>query len=74
MEDKYRTDSRLALSQWDTSLQSNDVSYWLGANLESTLRYDGGYDYGDDHEHFITFATTELQYIKKNALWNVGHR
>ena len=28
----YRTDSTLAPSQWETSLQSN--SHWLGANLE----------------------------------------
>ena len=33
----YRADSRLAPSQWETSLQSNAVSHWLGANLESAL-------------------------------------
>ena len=33
-----RADSRLAPSQWETALQSNAVSYWLGANLESALR------------------------------------
>ena len=32
-------DSRLAPSQWETSLQSNAVSHWLGANLESALCY-----------------------------------
>ena len=32
-----RADSRLAPSQWETSLQSNAVSHWLGANLESAL-------------------------------------
>ena len=32
-----RTDSRFAPSQWETSLQSNAVSHWLGANLESAL-------------------------------------
>ena len=31
----HRTDSRLALSQWEMLLQSNAVSHWLGANLES---------------------------------------
>ena len=30
-----RADSRLAASQWEMSLQSNAVSHWLGANLES---------------------------------------
>ena len=33
----YRIDSRLAPSQWETSLRSNAVSHWLGANLESAL-------------------------------------
>ena len=32
-----RADSRLALWQWETSLQSNAVSHWLGTNLESAL-------------------------------------
>ena len=32
-----RADSRLAISQWETSLQNNAVSHWLGANLESAL-------------------------------------
>ena len=33
-----RTDSRLAPSQWGTSLQSNAVSHWPGANLLSALK------------------------------------
>ena len=32
-----RADSRLAPSQWEMLLQSNAVSHWLGANLESAL-------------------------------------
>ena len=32
-----RADSRIAPSQWETSLQSNAISHWLGANLESAL-------------------------------------
>ena len=32
-----RADSRLAPSQWETSLQNNTVSHWLGASLESAL-------------------------------------
>ena len=32
-----RADSRLAPSQWETPLQCNAVSHWLGANLESAL-------------------------------------
>ena len=38
---RYRADSRLAPSQWETLLQSNAVSHWLGATLESALRYPG---------------------------------
>ena len=33
----YRANSRLARSQWETSIQSNAVSHWLGASLESSL-------------------------------------
>ena len=32
-----RADSRFAPSQWETSLQSNAVSHWLGADQGSTL-------------------------------------
>ena len=31
----HKADSRLVPSQWEMSLQSNAVSHWLGANLES---------------------------------------
>ena len=30
-------DSRFAPSQWETALLCNDISHWLGANLESAL-------------------------------------
>ena len=33
----HRADSRHARSKWETSLQSNAVSHWLGANLGSAL-------------------------------------
>ena len=32
---RCRVDSRFAPSQWEKSLQSNAVSHWLGASLES---------------------------------------
>ena len=32
-----RVDSRFVLSQWETLLQSNAASHWLGTNLESAL-------------------------------------
>ena len=37
MDQLNMADSRPAPSQWETSLQSNAVSHWLGANLESAL-------------------------------------
>ena len=36
---KHRADSRLAPSQWETVLQCNAVSHWLGANLESACKH-----------------------------------
>ena len=33
----YQADSRFAPSQWETALLCNDVSHWLGANLETAL-------------------------------------
>ena len=33
----FRADSRFAPSKWEKSLQSNAVSHWLGASLESAL-------------------------------------
>ena len=33
----FRADARFASSQWETALQSNAVSHWLGANLDSAL-------------------------------------
>ena len=42
MSKPIQADSRLAQSQWETSLQSNAVSHWLGANLESTLLHQEG--------------------------------
>ena len=38
-EMECRADSRIALNQWETSLQSNAVSHWLGANLESAMEW-----------------------------------
>ena len=35
----FQTDSKLIPSHWETSLQDNAVSHWLGANLESALKW-----------------------------------
>ena len=33
----HRADSRFAPSQWETALLCNDISHWLGTNLDSAL-------------------------------------
>ena len=44
MENVYhRADFRFVPSQWETSLQSNAVSHWLGTNLESALYHKAAY-------------------------------
>ena len=40
-----RTKSRFAPSQWETVLFCNDVSHWLGANLESALNPENMAEY-----------------------------
>ena len=44
-----RTDSRFAPSQWETPLLCNDISHWLGTNLESTLKYIEKFDHSFCH-------------------------
>ena len=54
MAAQFRFDSRLSTSQWETSLQSNTVSHWLGTNLESTLTvdYHMTINYTPEHQPF----------------------
>ena len=51
---------RLASRQWETSLQSNAVSHWLGANLESALEYITFVPLSDDWGDILYF---------KNCSW-----
>ena len=37
MSKQYRPDSRFVPNQWETALLCNDVSHWLGANLEYAI-------------------------------------
>ena len=46
-------DSRFAPNQWETSLQSNAVSHWLGANLESALDSNVFAGPGVEKFHFV---------------------
>ena len=58
MGSSIRADSRLASSQWETSLQCNPVSDWLGANLESALQY-------------YIMLHTSLQLLRQNKIQNL---
>ena len=66
--DKWResycsADARLAPSQWETSLQSNAVSHWLGANLDSALLYKWGICWKDKTDkHHIRLRTYNISY------------
>ena len=62
----YRADSRLAPSQWETSLRSNTVSHWLGANPESALWYEKGYRGVPVWKQYITADPIKLSSIHCN--------
>ena len=75
--DFTRADSRLAPSQWQTSLQSNAVSHWLDANLESALLYWSRLLTNADYWHWMmapwpgtTFPTSYLCHTKCGPLGN----
>ena len=55
----YRADSRSAPSQWEMSLQSNTVSNWLAANLESALGISL-------HEITLRWMSVELIHISQH--------
>ena len=52
----FRADIRFASSQWETALLCNDVSHWLGVNLESALRLLGcRFHIMDNKSYFFVF-------------------
>ena len=61
----HRVDSRLAPSQWEILLQSNAVSHWLGANLESALlqHYGNNEAMKFDYLHTIKIQTYNTENI-----------
>ena len=66
-----RADSTLAPSQWETSLQSNAVSHWLGVNLESALRLQTKNQPSSEHKELwisLDFPVGNFQCLK-----NGGH-
>ena len=66
---KCRADSRFAPSRWETALLCNDVSYWLGANLESTLEYA----FPICHKNIIQNNRVELSPARLSALCKLTH-
>ena len=67
---KYcRADSRFEPSQWETSLQSNAVSHWLGANLESALcNLAGFYTPADSWMLLFAKGTTINTHVNVNLI------
>ena len=58
----YSAESRLRPSQWETLLQSNAVSHWLGANLGSALNIESSQTRtqeqieDDPFQHWISYS------------------
>ena len=80
-----RADSMFAPSQWETSLQSNDVSHWLGANIESALRFcwqcQAHSDAESTHAVILKHSSHELTGLHHHdscwcpgAKWAPGHQ
>ena len=59
-----------APSQWETALQSNAVSHWLGANLESALQYTMIWQAAQQWQ-MIKFWTHEIHPISPPQVWTV---
>ena len=80
----FRADSRLAPSQWETSLQSNAVSHWLGANLETALHFThmigiSPWEKSPDvlgvfsplsYAHYIDINTMKFTFVKNTSPFN----
>ena len=70
----YKVDSRFAPSQWETALLCNDVSHWLGANLESALNiaHKGCYRSGPHVNLKILFTGVKIHIMKISYVNNVN--
>ena len=63
-----RVDSRFAPSQWETALLCNDVSDWLGASLESALRFRRRNGTSGHQDNVSSGFTMPLQQQHKNII------
>ena len=66
------TDSRLAPNQWETSLQCNAISHWLGANLESALSQVTLSKWLKQPNHSKQNATKTTDSISIRMLWTLA--
>ena len=58
LKEVSKIDTNLAPSQWETPLQSNAISYWLGANLESAGNILGLHPVNEGRRHKVTPSLT----------------
>ena len=65
-----RADSTFAPIQWETSLQSNAITHWLGAILESALSMSVGYKTILPHQYLNTYRFVVISYCKHILGWN----
>ena len=78
LDGDYRAGSRLTPCQWETSLQSNGISHWLGANLESALDYLVRHKKRNVIKHFcaligdnvMMYTFSDLKF-KNKAFWRI---
>ena len=71
-----RADSRFAPSQWEMALLCNDVSHWLGANLESALCVAIGSKACDtvtSHWSVRARVLVALSFLRNATPWSVLH-
>ena len=64
-----RANSRLAPSQWETSLRSNAISHWLGANLESALQFSLIITWSDFSQIILFHTTPEARLLWWGIEW-----
>ena len=65
-----RADSRFVPSRWETSLQCNAVSHWLGANLETApYTYAFGYVWSLQYWKHIIFTGGGHDHIHQRDLF-----
>ena len=81
MRHHSRDQSRYVPSQWETSLQCNDLSHWLGAYLESSLIHKTGHKRPKSHNHhdhsisiawfFLIHCVTYFCNTQQTFFWNM---